>query len=118
MKIVVIGGTGLIGSKLVEKLREAGHEALAASPDTGVNTLTGEGLTRGARRRAGRRRRCERARLGRRGGAGLLPDLVAQPPRPPKPPPAWSTTSRCRSSAPTGSRRAATFARRSPRRKR
>jgi uncharacterized protein YbjT (DUF2867 family) len=44
MKIVVIGGTGLIGSKLVGKLREAGHEPLAASPDTGVNTITGEGL--------------------------------------------------------------------------
>ena len=44
MKIVVIGGTGLIGSKLVEKLRWAGHEPLAASPDTGVDTLTGEGL--------------------------------------------------------------------------
>jgi uncharacterized protein YbjT (DUF2867 family) len=44
MKIVVIGGTGLIGSKLVAKLREHGHEAKAASPDTGVNTLTGEGL--------------------------------------------------------------------------
>jgi len=44
MKIVVIGGTGLIGSKLVEKLRNDGHEPLAASPDTGVNTLTGEGL--------------------------------------------------------------------------
>src|SRR6187200_2348981 len=44
MKIVVIGGTGLIGSKLVSKLGEQGHEALAASPDTGVNTLTGEGL--------------------------------------------------------------------------
>jgi uncharacterized protein YbjT (DUF2867 family) len=44
MKIVVIGGTGLIGTKLVEKLREGGHKALAASPDTGVNTLTGEGL--------------------------------------------------------------------------
>ena len=44
MKIVVIGGTGLIGSKLVEKLRQDGHEALAASPDTGVNTITGEGL--------------------------------------------------------------------------
>jgi uncharacterized protein YbjT (DUF2867 family) len=44
MKIVVIGGTGLIGSKLVEKLRQRGHEPLAASPDTGVNTLTGEGL--------------------------------------------------------------------------
>jgi uncharacterized protein YbjT (DUF2867 family) len=44
MKIVVIGGTGLIGSKLVEKLREAGHDAIPASPDTGVDTLTGEGL--------------------------------------------------------------------------
>lgn len=44
MKIVVIGGTGLIGSKLVEKLRVAGHDALAAAPDTGVNTITGEGL--------------------------------------------------------------------------
>src|SRR5438270_11293863 len=44
MKIVVIGGTGLIGSKLVIKLREHGHEAVAASPNTGVNTLTAEGL--------------------------------------------------------------------------
>jgi uncharacterized protein YbjT (DUF2867 family) len=44
MKIVVIGGSGLIGSKLVNKLREQGHEAVAASPDSGVNTLTGEGL--------------------------------------------------------------------------
>ena len=44
MKIVVIGGTGLIGSKLVPRLREHGDEAVAASPDTGVNTLTGEGL--------------------------------------------------------------------------
>jgi uncharacterized protein YbjT (DUF2867 family) len=44
MKIVVIGGTGLIGSKLVNKLRERGHEAVPASPDSGVNTLTGEGL--------------------------------------------------------------------------
>src|SRR5512134_891486 len=44
MKIVIIGGTGLIGSRVVEKLREHGHEAVPASPDTGVNTLTGEGL--------------------------------------------------------------------------
>jgi uncharacterized protein YbjT (DUF2867 family) len=44
MKIVVIGGTGLIGSKLVNKLREHGHEAVAAAPNTGVDTLTGEGL--------------------------------------------------------------------------
>jgi uncharacterized protein YbjT (DUF2867 family) len=45
MKIVVIGGTGLIGSKLVRKLREHGHQVVPASPDTGVNTLTGEGLS-------------------------------------------------------------------------
>ena len=44
MKLVIIGGTGLIGSKLVAELREHGHEAVPASPDTGVNTLTGEGL--------------------------------------------------------------------------
>jgi uncharacterized protein YbjT (DUF2867 family) len=44
MKIIVIGGTGLIGSNLVNKLREHGHEAVAASPNSGVNTLTGEGL--------------------------------------------------------------------------
>jgi uncharacterized protein YbjT (DUF2867 family)/nitrite reductase/ring-hydroxylating ferredoxin subunit len=44
MKIVVIGGTGLIGSKLVTRLHEQGHEAVAASPSSGVNTLTGEGL--------------------------------------------------------------------------
>ncbi|AVH60644.1 MULTISPECIES: SDR family oxidoreductase [Streptomyces] len=44
MKVVVIGGTGLIGSKLVGKLKEHGHEAVPAAPNTGVNTLTGEGL--------------------------------------------------------------------------
>jgi uncharacterized protein YbjT (DUF2867 family) len=44
MKIVVIGGTGLIGSKLVRKLRADGHDPLAASPGTGVDTVTGQGL--------------------------------------------------------------------------
>jgi len=44
LKIVVIGGSGLIGSKLVKNLREHGHEVVAASRDSGVNTLTGEGL--------------------------------------------------------------------------
>ncbi|MEU4422207.1 SDR family oxidoreductase [Actinoplanes sp. NPDC024001] len=44
MKVVVIGGTGLIGSKVVARLGEHGHEAVAASPNTGVNTITGEGL--------------------------------------------------------------------------
>jgi uncharacterized protein YbjT (DUF2867 family) len=52
MKIVVIGGTGLVGSKVVEKLKQKGHEVVAAAPNTGVNTITGEGLkeaTAGAR---------------------------------------------------------------------
>jgi uncharacterized protein YbjT (DUF2867 family) len=44
MKIVIIGGSGLIGSKVVRKLRDQGNEAVPASPNTGVNTLTGEGL--------------------------------------------------------------------------
>jgi uncharacterized protein YbjT (DUF2867 family) len=44
MKIIVIGGTGLIGSKTVERLRKKGHDVLAASPNSGVNTITGEGL--------------------------------------------------------------------------
>jgi uncharacterized protein YbjT (DUF2867 family) len=43
-KVVVIGGTGLIGSKVVARLAEHGHETIAASPKSGVNTLTGEGL--------------------------------------------------------------------------
>ena len=46
MKIVVIGGTGLIGSKTVAILRQGGHEVVAASPNTGVNTITGEGLAK------------------------------------------------------------------------
>ncbi len=45
MKIVVIGGTGLIGSKVVSKLKDLGHEVIAAAPNTGVNTITGEGLS-------------------------------------------------------------------------
>jgi len=44
MKIVVIGGTGLIGTKVVNNLRQRGHEVVAASPSKGVNTITGEGL--------------------------------------------------------------------------
>ena len=49
MKIVVIGGTGLIGSKLVRMLQEHSHQAVAASPNTGVNTITGEGLAEALR---------------------------------------------------------------------
>src|SRR5687767_12354756 len=45
MKIVVIGGSGLIGTKLVTRLRQLGHEVVAASPASGVNTITGEGLS-------------------------------------------------------------------------
>src|SRR6516162_6546695 len=52
MKIVVIGGTGLIGSKLVKKLGEHGHEAVAAAPKSGVNSLTGEGLAKALKRAA------------------------------------------------------------------
>ena len=44
MKIVVIGGTGLIGSKVVERLNQRGHQAVAAAPNTGVDTITGQGL--------------------------------------------------------------------------
>ena len=44
MKIVVIGGTGLIGSKLVKELQEKGHDVIVAAPNTGVNTITGDGL--------------------------------------------------------------------------
>ncbi|NLR97004.1 SDR family oxidoreductase [Rhizobium sp. P38BS-XIX] len=44
MKIVIIGGTGLIGSKTADRLRKQGHEVIAAAPNTGVNTITGEGL--------------------------------------------------------------------------
>jgi len=46
MKIVVIGGSGLIGTKLVSNLRQHGHEVVAASPSSGVNTITGEGLAK------------------------------------------------------------------------
>jgi uncharacterized protein YbjT (DUF2867 family) len=44
MKIVVVGGTGLIGSKTVAILRQGGHEVVAAAPERGINTITGEGL--------------------------------------------------------------------------
>ena len=100
MKIVVIGGTGLIGSKLVKKLREHGHEAVAASPDSGVNTLTGEGLAEALE------------------GASVVVDVSNSPSfedtavmkffetstrnlLQQRLPPAWATTSRCRSWEPS-----------------
>ena len=61
MKIVVIGGTGLIGSKTVPILRQAGHEVVAASPNSGVNTITGEGLEKAV------------------AGAGVVIDLANSP---------------------------------------
>ena len=64
MKIVVIGGTGLIGSKLVSRLEGHVDEVVPASPNTGVNTISGEGLSEVLDRRVGRRRRLQRARLG------------------------------------------------------
>ena len=117
MKIVVIGGTGLIGSKLVEKLRQARPRGARGVARHGRRHDHRRGAGRGARGRPGRRRRVERAGLGRRGGARLLPDL-ARNSWPRRRPPASATTSRSRSSAPTGSRTAATSARSSPRRRR
>ncbi len=108
MKIVVIGGTGLIGSKVVESLSRSGHEALAAAPNTGVNTITGEGLAKALE------------------GAEVVVDVANSPsfedqaaldfsrrragtsPRPSRPP-ACAITSRCRSSGPAGCRIAAYF---------
>ena len=55
MKIVVIGGSGLIGSKVVNILRQRGHEVVAGSPSSGVNTLTGEGLAEALNRSSGGR---------------------------------------------------------------
>ena len=117
MKIVVIGGTGLIGTKLVDKLREDGHAPLAASPDTGVNTITGEGLAEALE------------------GADVVVDVANAPAwedaevmdffqtsarniEAGKLQPVSSTTSCSRSSAPTGSPTAGTSARSSRRRKR
>ncbi|MFC7644757.1 NAD-dependent epimerase/dehydratase family protein [Streptosporangium lutulentum] len=116
MKIVVIGGTGLIGSKLVTKLGEHGHEAVAAAPNTGVNTLTGEGLAEVLK------------------GASVVIDVSNSPSfedtavmeffetstrnvLAAEAAAASVTTSRCRSWAPSGCRTTATSRRRSPRRR-
>ena len=99
MKIVVIGGTGLIGSKTVAILRQGGHEVVAASPRSGINTITGEGLKEAV------------------AGAQVVIDLANSPSFEDRavleffetsgrnllaPLPASSTTSRCPSSEPTG----------------
>ena len=77
MKLVIIGGTGLIGSKLVTKLIERGHEAVAAAPNTGVNTLTGEGLAEAIKAR--RSSSTSRTPVVRgRGGHGVLHHVHTQ----------------------------------------
>jgi uncharacterized protein YbjT (DUF2867 family) len=81
MKIVVIGGTGLIGSKTVAILRQGGHEVVAASPQSGINSITGEGLNQAM---AGAQVVIDLANspsFERPGGAGLLRDLRPQPAR-------------------------------------
>jgi hypothetical protein len=81
MKIVVIGGTGLIGSKTVAILRQSGHEVVAASPSSGVNSITGEGLKEAM---AGAQVVIDLANspsFEERGGAGILRDLRPQPSR-------------------------------------
>ena len=114
MKIVVIGGTGLIGSKLVTAFAEHGHEVVAGSPNTGVNSITGEGLAEAL------------------AGAAVVVDVANSPSFEDKAvleffetsgrnllaaeaAPASGIMWRCRSSAPSACRRAATFAPSSPR---
>ncbi len=77
MKLVIIGGSGLIGSRLVPILRTQGYEAVPASPATGVNTLTGRWPGRGASGRVGRRRRLEFAVVRGRGRHGVLHHIHA-----------------------------------------
>ena len=109
MKIVVIGGSGLIGSKLVRKLREKGHEVVAASPNIGRQYAHRRRTGRGAKGRAGRRRRGQLALVRRQGGAGFLRDLRPQPARRGSGRRRDAITSRCRSSAPSACPTAAIF---------
>ena len=114
MKVVVIGGTGLIGSKVVTKLLAQGHEAVAASPNSGVNAVTGEGLAEVLK------------------GAAVTVDVSNSPDwedsavlkfskhqpvtcSPTKLRPALCIMWRCPLSGPTSFRKAATSAQRSPR---
>ena len=78
MKIVVIGGTGLIGSKTVAILRKARHEAVAASPKNGINSITGEGLKEAMAGTGCRGRSRQFALVRRQGRAGVLRNLGAQ----------------------------------------
>ena len=80
VKVVVIGGTGLIGSNLVKKLRGHGHESVPAAPNTGVNTLTGEGLNEALAGADRRRRRLQLALVRGRRCARVLRDVDAEHP--------------------------------------
>ena len=115
MKIVVIGGTGLIGSKTVAILRQGGHEVVAASPNTGVNTITGDGLKEAL---AGTQVVIDLANSPSFEDKAVLEffetsgrNLLGRRPRP-----ASGTTSRSPSSEPTGRPRMAISAPRSPKR--
>src|SRR5271157_3903327 len=79
MKIVVIGGTGLIGSKTVAILRQGGHEVIAAAPESGVNSITGEGLKETLAAAQVVIDLANSPFIRRQGGAGILRDLRAQP---------------------------------------
>src|SRR5882762_2364634 len=115
MKIVVIGGSGLIGSKTVERLRKKGHDVVSASPNSGVNTITGEGL---AQALAGAQVVIDLANspsfdeksaveFFETSGRNLLAAEAAA---------GWGTMWPCRSSARNGSRAVAIFGARWPRR--
>jgi uncharacterized protein YbjT (DUF2867 family) len=79
MKIVVSGGSGLIGTQLVNRLREHGHKVVAASPTSGVDTLTGEGLAEVLQGASVVRRCVEFARFRGESGDGVFHDLNAPP---------------------------------------
>ena len=116
MKIVVIGGSGLIGKKLVNNLRQQGHEVVAASPSSGVNTVTGEGL---AEALAGAQVVVDVANSPSWEDKAVLEffeNVGPQPPRRGSRRRRRDITWRCRSSAPTACSRAVTSARRWPRR--
>ena len=97
MKIVVIGGSGLIGAKLVNNLRRQGYEVVAASPSSGVNTLTGEGLAEALRSSSTWRTRL-RSKTKRLWNSSKHQVVIFWPRRRPR---AWDITSRCRSWVPT-----------------